>query len=148
MGLPELWEATLRANLHWNHRSLRLCFTSLVRDSLMSLLLCPRLLAFLPTLSLSPVRCVALLLSVGCLESQQYACVSQDRICSDYCTCCHTETDVEDKSLYCTQSHYTDTGTTSPSPHPLTPGAMQVSYWSTNFEVTGVKRRSDPDLPL
>ena len=32
-----------------------------------------------------------LLLLVGCLMSQQHASVSQRRICSDSCTCCHTE---------------------------------------------------------
>ena len=31
-------------------------------------------------------------LFVCCLESQQQASVSQGRICSDSCTCCHTET--------------------------------------------------------
>ena len=31
---------------------------------------------------------------VGCLTSQQHASVFQGRICSDNCTCCHTETEV------------------------------------------------------
>ena len=28
---------------------------------------------------------------VGCLTSRQHAKVLQERICSDHCTCCHTE---------------------------------------------------------
>ena len=37
--------------------------------------------------------------SAGCLTSQQHASVSQGRICSDNCTCCHTETEVADQNL-------------------------------------------------
>ena len=43
-------------------------------------------------------------LFVGCLTSQQHASVSQGRICSDNCTCCHTEIEVEDPTFYLTQS--------------------------------------------
>ena len=81
-----------------------------------------------------------LLLLVGCLTSQQHACVSQGRICSDNFTCCHTEIEVANQTLYLTQSEYTDTGPTSPSTDPITPGAWQGSHWSTNFEVTGMTR--------
>ena len=73
-------------------------------------------------------------LLVGCLTSQQQASVSQGRICSDNFTCCHTETEVADQMFYFTQSQYTDTGLTSPSADPITPGAWQGSHWSANFE--------------
>ena len=69
---------------------------------------------------------------VGCLTSQQQASVSQGRICSDNFTCCHTETEVADQTFYLTQSQYTDTGPTSPSADPRTPGAWQGSHWSAN----------------
>ena len=79
-------------------------------------------------------------LLVACLMSQQQASVSQGRICSDNFTCCHTEMEVADQTFYLTQSQYTDTGPTSPSADPITPGAWQNSHWSANFEVTGLKR--------
>ena len=72
-------------------------------------------------------------LLVGCLTSQQHAGVSQGWICSDNCRCCHTEIEVAGQTFYLTQSQYTDTGTTSPSPDPITPGAWQSSHWSANF---------------
>ena len=81
-----------------------------------------------------------LLLLVGCLTSQQQASVSQGRICTDNFTCCHTEIEVADPTFYLTQSQYTDTGPTSPSADPITPGAWQGSHWSANFEVTGMTR--------
>ena len=71
-------------------------------------------------------------LLVGCLTSQQHASVSQGRICSDNFTCCHTEIEVADQTFYLTQSQYTDTGPTSPSADPITPGAWQGSHWSAN----------------
>ena len=72
------------------------------------------------------------LLFVGCITSQQQASVSQE-ICSDNFTCCCTEIEVADQTFYLTQSQYTDTGLTSPSADPLTPGAWQGSHWSANF---------------
>ena len=69
---------------------------------------------------------------VGWLTSQQYASVSQGRICSDNFTCCHTEIEVADQTFHLTQSQYTDTGPSSPSADPITPGAWQGSHWSTN----------------
>ena len=96
-------------------------------------------------------------LLVGCLTSQQQASVSQGRICSDNFTCCHTEIEAADQTFHLTQSQYTDTGPTSPSADPITPGAWQGSHWSANFEVTGMTRpRKNPgasgirtrDLPL
>ena len=77
---------------------------------------------------------------VGCLTSQQQASVSQGRICSDNFTCCHTEIEVADPTFYLTQSQYTDTGPTSPSADPISPGVWQGSHWSANFEVTGMTR--------
>ena len=77
-------------------------------------------------------------LFVGCFTSQQQASVSQGRICSDNCTCYHTEIEVADQTFYLNQSQYTDTGPTSPSADPITPGAGQGSHWSASFEVTGM----------
>ena len=77
---------------------------------------------------------------VGCLTSQQPASISQGRICSDSCTCCHTEIQVADQTFYRSQSQYIDTGPTSPSADPITPDAWQGSHWSANFEVTGMTR--------
>ena len=51
-----------------------------------------------------------LLLLVGCLTSQQHASVSQGQICSDSCTCCHTEVEVADQVFYIMQSECTDMG--------------------------------------
>ena len=73
------------------------------------------------------------LLFVGCLTPQQHARVSQGRICTDNCTCCHTEIEAADQTFHLTQSQYTDTGPTSPSADPITPGAWQGSHWSANF---------------
>ena len=75
-----------------------------------------------------------------CLTSQQHASVSQGRICSDNCTCCHIKIEATDQTFYLTQSHYTDTGPTSPSADLTTPGAWQGSHWSTNHKVTGLAR--------
>ena len=96
-------------------------------------------------------------LFVGCISSQQHASVSQGRICTDNFTCCHTEIEAADQTFHLTQSQYTDTGPTSPSADPITPGAWQGSHWSANFEVAGMTRpRKNPgasgirtrDLPL
>ena len=72
-------------------------------------------------------------LLVGCLTSHQQASVSQGRICSDSFTCCHTEIEVADQPFYLTQSQYTDTGPTSPSADPMTPGAWQGGHWSAKY---------------
>ena len=74
-----------------------------------------------------------LFLFVGCLRSQQQSSVSQGRICSDKFTCCHTEVEAIDPTVYLTQLQYTDIGPTSPSADPITPGAWKGSYWSANF---------------
>ena len=70
---------------------------------------------------------------VACLTSQQHASVSQGRVCSDNFTCCHTEVEVADQTFHLTQSQYSDTGPTSPSADPITPGAWQGGHWSANF---------------
>ena len=70
------------------------------------------------------------ILFVGCLMSQQHASVSQGRICSDNFTCCHTEIEVANQTFHLTQSQYTDTGPTSPSTDPITPG--RVANWDSN----------------
>ena len=75
-----------------------------------------------------------------CLTSQQHASVSQGRICSDNFTCCHTEIEVADQIFSPTQSQYTDTGPTSPSVDPISPGAWQDSLRSANFQVSGMTR--------
>ena len=66
-------------------------------------------------------------LFVRCLTSQQHASVSQGRICSDKCMCCHTELKVADQTFHLTQSQYIDTGPASPSADPVPPGAWQGS---------------------
>ena len=48
-------------------------------------------------------------------------------------TCCHTDIEVADQTFHLTQSQYTDTGSTSPSADPITPGAWQGSHWSVKF---------------
>ena len=70
---------------------------------------------------------------VGCLTSRRHASVSQGRICTDNFTCCLTEIEVADPTFRLTQSQYTDTGPTSPSTDPITPGAWQGSQWSASF---------------
>ena len=70
---------------------------------------------------------------LACLTTQQHASVSQGRICSDSCTCCHTEIDVADQTFHLALSQYTDTGSTSPRADPTTPGAWQGSHWGVNF---------------
>ena len=94
---------------------------------------------------------------VGCQTSLHHAGVSQGRICTGNSTCCHTDTEAADQTFYLTQSQNTDTGPTSPSADPITPGAWQGSHRSANFEVTGTTRPGKnpvasgiqtPDLPL
>ena len=83
---------------------------------------------------------VSVMVFLDCLTSRQHASVSQGRICSDNCTCCHTEIEVADPTFYLTQSQYTDTGPTSPSTDPVPPGAWQGIHWSANFKVTDMTR--------
>ena len=83
--------------------------------------------------SLTPVTAEAGWL-LACLKSSQ----QHGQICSDKFTCCHTEIAVADQTFFLTQSQYTDTGPTSPSADPATPGTWQGNNWSANFEVTGM----------
>ena len=93
-------------------------------------------------------------LLVGCLTSQQQAGVSQGRIFSDNFTCYHTEIEVANQTFYFTQSQYTDTGPTSPSADPITPGRVAIGV--PIFLVSGMTRHGKnpvasgirtPDLP-
>ena len=86
----------------------------------------------------------------GCLTSQQQASVSQGRICSDNCTSCHTEIEVADQTFYLTRSQYTDTGPTSPSADPRTPGAWQgsqfLSHWYDSTPKKSRRKRNSSAL--
>ena len=62
---------------------------------------------------------------VGRVTSPQRVGVSQGQICSDKCTCCHTETDAADQTCSLTRSQQTYTRPTSPSTDPFTQGAWQ-----------------------
>ena len=55
----------------------------------------------------------------------------KDGSAQPFFTCCHTEIEVEDPTFFLT---HTDTGPTSPSVDPITPGAWQGSHWSANFK--------------
>ena len=76
-------------------------------------------LVYIRDRSTHTIVCAAALRWVGCLlaclTSQQQASVSQGRVCSDNCTCCHTEIEVAGQTFHLTQSQYTDTRPTSPS---------------------------------
>ena len=61
-------------------------------------------------------------------------------MCSDKCTRFHTEIELADQTIYLAQSQYTDTGPTSPSTDPITPGVWQGSHRSATFEVAGMTR--------
>ena len=94
-------------------------------------------------------------LLVGCITSQQHTSVSQGRICLDNLTCCHTETEVADQTFHLTQSQYTDTGPTSPSTDPLTPGRVATGVpffkslvWQDSGKNPGVRGIRTRDLPL
>ena len=54
-----------------------------------------------PPFCFPTVLCLLICLFVG---SQQYASVSQGRMCSDNCTCCHTETEAADQTFHLTHS--------------------------------------------
>ena len=67
--------------------------------------------------------------------------MSEARICSDNCTCCHTETAAADRTCYLTQSQSTDAGPARPSTDRIRPAAWQGSHWSTSVEVSGMSGR-------
>ena len=78
---------------------------------------------------------MAMKLLFGCFLSQQHASVSLGQTCSHNCRCNHTNAEDADQTCYLTQSQ-----AISPSTDPVTPGAWQGSYKSTQFGVTGMTR--------
>ena len=50
----------------------------------------------------------------------------------DNCTCCHTVIQAADQTFCPTRSRYPDTGPTSFSADPITPGPWQGSKWTAN----------------
>ena len=80
-----------------------------------------------------PVRCCWRGWLLACFTSHQHSNVSQGRICSDKCTCCHTEIENCSSDLLRHQSQYTDTAPTSPSPDPVRPDAWQDRHQSTSY---------------
>ena len=76
----------------WSELTSWWCFTCLVNRH--------GYLKAMPTKAF-PVK-KGLLLFVGYLTSQQHASASQGRICSDNFTCCHTEIEIADQTLYLT----------------------------------------------
>ena len=82
--------------------------------------------------ALQPGRSVQVV--VSCFTSRQHASVSQGRICSNNCTCCHTKVEVANQTCYLTQSQYNDPRPTSPDAKLISPG-----HWITNFEVSREK---------
>ena len=108
------------------HESVSYCT---VCQLLHSLSVTARVCQLLHSLSVTAqfVSCCTFCSLVGCLTSQQHASGSQGRICTDNFTCCHTKIKVADQTFYPTQSQYTDTGPTSPSTDPITPGAGRVA---------------------
>ena len=75
---------------------------------------------------------------VGCLTSQQHCSVSQGQTCSDNCTCCCTEIELAYQIFHLTQSQYTDTGRTSPSGDPATPGSGRAATGASGNRIPGV----------
>ena len=73
---------------------------------------------------------------VGCLTSKHH--VSQGRMCSYNLTCCHTETEVANRTCHLSQLQHTDTGPTSPGPDPVTPDAWQCNHQTTKGYVTSM----------
>ena len=94
---------------------------------------CPSAISTVTSLCTGRTALHDVCLLVACLTSQQHASVSQELICSDNFTYCHTEIEVTDQTFYLTQAQYTDNRPTSPSADPITPGAWQGSNWSANF---------------
>ena len=74
-------------------------------------------------------------LFVGCLTPQKHDSVSQGRTCSGKFTCCHTEIEVADHTFYLTHSQYPDTGPTSTSADPATPGRVAITVPVSFFVV-------------
>ena len=60
-------------------------------------------------------------------------CISGTDLLRQFYGAATLEIEVADQTSYLTQSQYTDTGPTSPSADPITPGAWQGSHWSAIF---------------
>ena len=56
---------------------------------------------------------------LACLTSQQHASVPQGQICSDSCTCCHTDIEVADHIFHITRTQYNDTRPTNINAEPV-----------------------------
>ena len=76
---------------------------------------------------------------------QQDASVSQGRICSGSCTCCHTEIEVAEQTFHLTQSQYTDTGPTL-TQYLKAPGRLATEV-PIFFYVTGMTRLGKRSTP-
>ena len=87
------------------------------------------------TATINPVRCWLPNVPTTCL------CISSTDLLRQLCSC-YTEirTEVADQTCYLIQTQYLDTGLTSLSTDPTTPGAWQGNHWSTDIEVTGMIR--------
>ena len=73
---------------------------------------------------------------VGWLMPQQQAGISQGRICSENCACCHTQIEAADQTRCLAKSQFAETGPTSPRVDPTTLCACQgrhmhqcLSHW-------------------
>ena len=88
---------------------------------------------------LRPSNIVGWLLD-GCFTSQKHSTVSQGRICSHKCACCHTERKDADQTFHLTQSQHTDLWPTSPSAESITPGAWQGSHFSSHTHDSTLKK--------
>ena len=73
----------------------------------------------------------------GYLTSQQHASVSQGRICLNFCTWRHTDTEVADQACDLIQSQYTGTEPTSPRTDSTPPGTWQGSHYNNIYQATG-----------
>ena len=90
------------------------------------------------------------------LTFQQHASVSQGRICSHNCTCCHTETGVADQTISLSHCILTP-GQPAPvltlyrqAPSLATTRIPDISQWcdSTRQKDPGQKREWNPGLPV
>ena len=72
------------------------------------------------------------------LNAPATCCCISGQICSVSFTCCYIEK--LQINFYLIQSQYSDTGSTSPSADPRTPGTWQGSHWSASLCITGMTR--------
>ena len=78
--------------------------------------------------------------------------VTQGRICSDKCMCCHAEIEISDQTCCLTQSQYTDTRPNSPSAGPITtdtrPGlALEYQFFRHWYDSTQKNPPPPPPPP-